>query len=114
MGDDTLNLVSVDEVQSPAPMSAHKKVTVKEAETVALDALSYLAADDARLSRFLDSSGLEPHNIRRAALAPGFLAGVLDYVAADEPLLLDLAQALSTKPEAIMAARATLSPSEFE
>jgi hypothetical protein len=40
--------------------------------------------------------------------------GVLDYVAADEPLLLDLAQALSTKPESIMAARATLSPSEFE
>ena len=114
MGDDTLNLVSVDEVQSPPPMSAHKKVTVKEAETVALDALSYLAADDARLSRFLDSSGLEPHNIRRAASVPGFLAGVLDYVAADEPLLLDLAQALSTKPEAIMAARATLSPSEFE
>ena len=30
---------------------------------------------------------------------PGFLAAVLDYVAADEPLLLALARALETKPE---------------
>src|SRR3712207_5019233 len=91
-----------------------KKVTVKEAETVALNALSFLAADDARLSRFLDSSGLEPQNIRRAAADPGFLAGVLDYVVSDEPLLLSFAESIAAKPESVMAARAALSPSEFE
>jgi hypothetical protein len=91
-----------------------KKVTVKEAETIALDALSYLAADDARLSRFLDVSGLEPQTIRRAAADPGFLAGVLDYLVSDEPLLLGFAASVAAKPEAVMAARSALSPSEFE
>ena len=95
-------------------MAAHKKVTVKEAETLALSALSYLAADDERLGRFLDSSGLRPDTIRAAAASAGFLAAVLDYVAADEPLLLDLARTIAVKPESIMAARWTLSPSEFD
>lgn len=95
-------------------MTPHKKVTVKEAETVALGALSYLAADDDRLARFLDSTGLRPDTIRAAASSAGFLAAVLDYVAHDEPLLLGLAGFLQTRPESIMAARWTLSPSEFE
>jgi hypothetical protein len=95
-------------------MTTHKKVTVKEAETVALGALSYLAADDERLSRFLDTTGLRADTIRAAAASAGFLVAVLDYVAHDEPLLLALAGFLETKPESIMAARWTLSPSEFE
>jgi hypothetical protein len=95
-------------------MTPHKKVTVKEAETVALGALSYLAADDGRLARFLDSTGLRADTLRSAASSAGFLEAVLDYVAHDEPLLLALAGFLETKPESIMAARWTLSPSEFE
>jgi hypothetical protein len=39
---------------------------------------------------------------------------VLDYIASDEPLLIALADHLQTKPEMVMAARFTLSPSEFE
>jgi hypothetical protein len=59
-------------------------------------------------------SGLQAHNVRAAARAPGFLAAVLDYVASDEPLLIALADHLKTKPEMVMAARFALSPSEFD
>ena len=49
-----------------------------------------------------------------AAASPGFFAGILDYVVSDEPLLIALAKELNTKPEHIMQAHWTLSPSEFE
>src|SRR4028119_166217 len=58
LSDDDVKVEPVDEIRNPALMTPHKKVTVKEAETVALGALSYLAADDGRLARFLDSTGL--------------------------------------------------------
>jgi hypothetical protein len=95
-------------------MTAHKKIGTEQAEAIALSTLSYLIADEERLNRFLGMTGLQPDTIRSAAASPGFLAAVLDYVAGDEPLLLDLAKAMDTKPERIMEARWTLSPSEFE
>ncbi|MBF9234079.1 DUF3572 domain-containing protein [Microvirga alba] len=94
--------------------STYRKVTLNEAESVAVAAFTYLTADEERLSRFLALSGLSADSIRSAASAPGFFAAILDYVASDEPLLLDLAKELNTKPERIMEARWTLSPSEFE
>jgi hypothetical protein len=95
-------------------MTAHKKIANDQAQYLAMRTLSYIAADDERLGRFLDITGLRPESIRSAADSPGFLAAVLDYVASDEPLLIALAQSLDLKPERIMEARWTLSPSEFE
>ena len=95
-------------------MTVHRKVSVKEAETLALAALAYLASENERLARFLSMSGLQAHSVRAAAQGPDFLVAVLDYVASDEPLLVALAAHLQTKPETVMAARFTLSPSEFE
>jgi hypothetical protein len=94
-------------------MTSYKKLGIGEAEAVALKAFSFLAGDEERLSRFLDQTGLRPDTIRAAAAESGFLAAVLDHVAADETLLIELAKALGTKPEHIMEARAVLSPSEF-
>ena len=85
-----------------------------EAETVALSAFAFITSDEERMSRFLAVSGLQPDTIRSAASQPGFFAGILDYVASDEPLLLALSKELNTKPEHIMAAHWSLSPSEFE
>jgi len=59
----------------------------------AVQALTYLAADESRLTRFLALIGLDPGTIRASAGSPGFLAAVLDHVAGDEALLLGLAQA---------------------
>ena len=56
------------------------------AEGLAIQALSYLAADPERLDRFLSVTGLGPDQIRAAAGEPGFLAGVLAYIASDETL----------------------------
>ena len=56
-------------------------------ESVAIAALGFLAAEAARLERFLACRGLGPHNLREAAADAGFLAAVLDYVASDERLL---------------------------
>jgi hypothetical protein len=95
-------------------MPPYKKITVEDAEAVALSAFMHLARDDERLTHFLELTGLRPDTVREAAATPGFLAAVLDHVASDEPLLLEVAKALETKPERIMEARHTLSPSEFE
>jgi hypothetical protein len=91
-----------------------KRITRDEAEAVALSALSYITTHEEALGRFLSMSGLEPGTIRHAAASPGFLAAILDYVASDEPLLLALAKELDARPERIMEAHRTLSPSEFE
>ena len=72
------------------------------------------AREEGELAAVELRSGLGPDNIRSAASTPGFIAGVLDYVVSDEPLLIALAKELNTKPEDIMGARWTLSPSEFE
>lgn len=84
-----------------------------EAERIAVGALDFLAADAGRLTRFLDAAGLDPGALRDAAAAPGFLAGVLDHVVADEPLLLACAEALAIPPERLDAAWRRLSPQEF-
>ena len=78
------------------------------AEDTAIAALSFLAANEERLSRFLDISGLGPENLRRAATEPTFLGAVLDYLASDERLLIAFAETRSLKPEAIMRARDAL------
>jgi len=95
-------------------MTSYRKITVEEAESIALGAFMHLAQEDEKLTRFLDMTGLRPETVRAAAAAPGFFAAVLDHVASDARLLLDLAKALETKPERIMEARHTLSPSELE
>jgi Protein of unknown function (DUF3572) len=88
-----------------------KKNTARDheaAEALALDALTFLAADAERLERFLALSGLSVDNLRAAAAAPDFLAGVLDYFAGDEPLLLAFAANAHHDPADIMRAWALL------
>ena len=78
------------------------------AETLALQALAWLAGDPDRLEPFLALSGLGPGNLRAAAREPGFLLGVLDHICGNESLLLDLAGNLSLNPESIARARQRL------
>jgi hypothetical protein len=70
---------------------------------LAIEVLGFLAADAERLERFLAVTGLGPHNLRRAAADPGFLVSVLDYLAADERLLVAFALERGQKPEAVVA-----------
>lgn len=77
----------------------------KDGEDLAAAALGFLAAEPDRLSRFLDLSGLGPHNLRAAAAAPGFLEAVLDYLIGDEPVLIAFAEAQEIAPERVVRAR---------
>lgn len=83
-----------------------------EAESIAIRAIGYIAADDERLQRFLALTGLDPGGLRSAASEPGFLAAVLDHIAGHEPDLLAFAAAADLPPERVGAARMLLSGPE--
>lgn len=94
------------------PIREPKLARSADAEEVAVGALTYLAGDEDRLGRFLDVTGLTPETLRQAAAGSGFLASVLDYVAADERLVIGLAESLGIAPERIVEAQTALSRSQ--
>ncbi|MFL6796921.1 MAG: DUF3572 domain-containing protein [Xanthobacteraceae bacterium] len=79
-----------------------------QAETIAIAALHFIAADAPRLESFLDCTGLTTQSIREAADTPHFLLGVLDHLAGDERLLLAFAAESELDPGAVIRARAAL------
>jgi hypothetical protein len=86
----------------------------KGAEAVAIQALSFIAADAERLGKFLAVSGIGPERIRAAAREPDFLAGVLDHVAGEEALLRAFAEEAGLAPQEVMRARAALAGRTWE
>lgn len=83
-------------------------------ESLAIDVLGWIVADEDRLFPFLNATGLSPETVRASLGDPAFLAGVLDHVMGDEAVLLACAQGLAVKPERIAAAWRRLSPQESE
>lgn len=78
------------------------------AESVALEALSFLSQDPDRVAQFLANAGIGPHQLRDAAREPGFLTAVLDHLLSDEPLLLMFAENADMPPTSIPKARQVL------
>lgn len=78
------------------------------AQTIALQALSFLIEDDERLGGFMDTTGLDADDLRRAATDPDMLGGVLDYLLAFEPLLVEFADHANLPPEDAVMARQAL------
>lgn len=78
-------------------------------ESLALEALSFLARDPDRISRFLANSGIDISQLREVAGEPGFLTAVLDHLLADEPLLLMFSEDSGLPPTDVPAARRALS-----
>jgi hypothetical protein len=62
-------------------------MTPEEAETVAIQAVGFLAADEKRLDRFLALTGLGAGDFAEGVHEPAFLAGTLDHILSDETLL---------------------------
>jgi hypothetical protein len=79
------------------------------AERLAIAALGFIAAEPERLSRFLARTGIAPDSIRNAAREPRFLAGVLEYLADDESLMMEFVAASAIDPGEAVRARETLS-----
>jgi hypothetical protein len=86
----------------------NRDLTAGDAEQIAIQALAFVAGDSTLLPRFLAISGIDASAIRKAAREPGFLAGVLDFILAHEPTLLQFADATGIKAAAVLQARRAL------
>ena len=95
-------------------MAKDAGITRESAEKLAIQALSYLAGEPERLGAFLSLTGIGPGEIRKAATDPSFLAGLLDYVTSDEPLLLAVAEHAGVSPQRVERARAALNGEPWE
>jgi hypothetical protein len=87
---------------------ARQSVSGEFSRSLAASALAFLAADPNRLNRFFNLTGLGPHNLRNAAADSTFHGSVLEYVLADEELLLRFAVESGVDPATIAKARETL------
>ncbi len=79
-----------------------------DGETLALGALGWVLADDARAERLLALTGLTPETLRSRVQERDFLAAVLRFLENHEPDLIACAGALAVPPLALVAARQEL------
>ena len=78
------------------------------AEIVAVQALSFIAADAELLGRFLSETGIGPQTLRTAASDPQFLRSVLDFVMRDDATVKAFASTAELHPTNVAAARQVL------
>lgn len=95
-------------------MKTHRNMPQEAAEGLAIQALTFLAQDPERLGRFLSVTGLGPEQIRAASGEPGFLAGVLGYLASDDQLAVEFVAAAACAPDDLLRAHTTLGGEPWE
>jgi len=84
------------------------KITKDEAESLAIEALAFIAANDTLLQRFLALTGIGAHDLRQAAKQEGFFAAILHFLCANEPDLLEFCALAHIQPEWVNTALSTL------
>jgi hypothetical protein len=77
-------------------------------EALALSALAWTLAEEARAQRLLALTGLTGADLRERLAEPSVLGAVLGFLAAHEPDLLACAGALGVDPGALIEARRRL------
>jgi hypothetical protein len=90
------------------PMKSRSSRTREAAESLAIQALAFLADDPERLAGFLSTTGLTPERLRESANHPDFLIGVLEHMLGDESLLIAFADSAAADPAEIVRAHDTL------
>jgi hypothetical protein len=78
------------------------------AETLAIQALGWIAARDDLFAAFLGASGAAVADLRARAADPVFLAAVLDFLMQSDEVVLAFAAETGVAPEAAMQAAAVL------
>lgn len=81
---------------------------LERAESIALQALAFLASEPDRLARFLALTGIGPADLRAAVEKPETLAAVLEHLLGDESLLLIFTSGAQIDPAAIAPAHSVL------
>lgn len=79
-----------------------------DGEMLALGALGWVLADEARAGRLLALTGLTPEGLRARVQERDFLAAVLLFLEHHEPDLVACAEALGVPPQTLVAARQAL------
>jgi|HubBroStandDraft_6_1064221.scaffolds.fasta_scaffold310516_3 hypothetical protein len=78
------------------------------AETLALQALAYLAGSETDLMQFVQNSGIGADELRARAGQPDVLRAVLDFLLAEDERLLAFCTAMEIEPREVHVARHTL------
>jgi len=79
-----------------------------EAAEIALWALGLIASDEGALTRLMSETGVGAESLKRAPEEPELLGAVLDFLFADEILLLDFCRKQGVTPNQVIRARAAL------
>ncbi len=78
--------------------------------TVALNAFAWILAEDARASRFVALTGVEPGALAAELGKPSFTSAIFAFLMAHEPDLVACADALGLKPETLARIAARINP----
>jgi hypothetical protein len=85
-----------------------KALTREAAETIAIQAIGFLAEEPNRIGRFMSLTGMELETLVAGAETSPVQVAVLDYLLSDESLLMVFSGHAALDPPAISAARALL------
>ena len=80
----------------------------EDAHELALKALVWTLAEPARALRLIDTTGLDPRDLRARVGEPAVLAAALRFLEGHEPDLIACAQTIGVPPAALVAARTEL------
>ena len=83
-------------------------MTPETAETLALQALTYIATDEKAFEGFLNLTGLSVTDVRQRASDPELQGAVLDFLLQDEKRLVAFCESCDLAPEEPARARALL------
>ncbi len=78
------------------------------AETFAVQALAWMAANEDLMPVFMDASGASADDLRLQAGDPGFLGAVLDFVMLNDAWVIEFCDSINAPYERIMQARQSL------
>lgn len=78
------------------------------AETIALQALAFIAGDEDVLNAFIASCGCSLDEVKTSAADPAFLGGVLDFVLQDDRNVLEFCRSAGLEPSDLFRARHAL------
>ena len=86
-------------------ISGARKLSMADAEQIAVRAVTFIVEDAARLDRFLSLTGWTPETLKDDLARPDFLQAVLEHLCTDETLLLTFASNASIDPALVERAR---------
>jgi len=95
-------------------MKKRLAIPTEAAEALAIQALTFIAAEPERLGRFLAMTGIGPAEIRAASREPGFMLGVLEFLGGDEAMLAAFAAECGFDPVDVGKAAVVLGGGQWE